>query len=120
MEGEEYVIEFSIDGVAVAQMVSVVVLPLLVAVVANRLTGAGRAWLLAGLALVSSLLAEAVRTWQAGGSYDVGVGLLAALPVFIGSVAAYYGFLKPTGVAGAVQGVVPPRTPVDGEPSRTV
>ncbi|WP_127572806.1 hypothetical protein [Georgenia faecalis] len=101
-------LSFSIDPVAIGQLVAVAVLPVLVGLVTTRVTAAAtKAWLLAGLSLVSSLLAEAIRTWQEGGVYDVGAGLVLALPTFIGAVAMHYGLWKPTGVSTKAQDTGP-------------
>ncbi|UNX54068.1 hypothetical protein MF406_14115 [Georgenia sp. TF02-10] len=95
---------FSLDPITVAQLVLTVLLPVLVGLVTTRVTSsAAKAWQLAGLSLVSSMLAEAVRTWQDGGTYDAGAGLLLALPTFVGAVAVHYGLLKPTGITERLQ-----------------
>lgn len=99
-------IAFTLDPVAVIQLVTAVLLPILVGLVTNRATsGAVKAWTLAGLALVSSLLTEMGNAWAAGEAYDLGVGLVGAIPVFAIAVATHYGLWKPTGVAYAAQDV---------------
>lgn len=96
-------VTFSLDPVTVAQVVLVAVLPLLVGLVTTRVTSSAvKAWLLAALSLLSSMVAELVRAWEAGAVYDVGAGLLLALPTFVGAVAVHYGLWKATGVTGKV------------------
>lgn len=97
---------FTIDWILVAQLVASTILPILVALVTTRVTASGtKAVLLAVLSLVASLLAEAIRAWQAGEAYDVGLGLILALPTFAIAVATHYGLWRPTGVADAAAGV---------------
>ena len=100
------VVAFTLDPLAVVQLLIAFVLPVLVGLVTTRVTsGAIKAWLLAGLSLVTSLLVELGRSIASGTTYDLGVALLAALPAFVVSVASYYGLLKPTGITAAVQDV---------------
>jgi hypothetical protein len=97
---------FTLDPATVVQLLIAFVLPILVGLVTTRVTSAAaKAWLLAGLTLVTSLLVELGRTIATGGVFDVGVALLAALPAFVISVATHYGLWKPTGVSGAAQDV---------------
>lgn len=97
-------VAFTLDPVTVAQLVLSTVLPLLVGLVTKVVTHSGvRAVLLAAFALVASLLAELIRAWQQGDVYDLGAGLLLALPSFIIGVAMHYGIWAPTGVAKAAQ-----------------
>jgi hypothetical protein len=97
---------FTLDPATVVQLLVAFVLPLLVGLVTTRVTSAAvKAWLLAALTLVASLLVELGRTVASGGVFDVGVALLAALPAFVVSVATHYGLWKPTGVSGAAQDV---------------
>ncbi len=99
-------VAFTLDAAAVVQLLVAFVLPVLVGLVTTRATSAGlKAWLLAALSLVSSLLVELGRTIAAGGVFDVGVALLLALPAFVVSVASHYGLWKPTGVSLAAQDV---------------
>lgn len=98
------VVAFTLDPAAVVQLVVAFLLPVVVGLVTTRVTSAGRkAWLLAGLTLVTSMLVELGRALDAGTTYDVGVALMAALPAFVVSVATHYGLWKPTGVAHAAQ-----------------
>jgi len=97
-------IAFTLDPITVVQLVAATVLPLLVGLVTKVVTHSGiRAVLLLTFALVGSLLAELVRAWQQGEVYDLGMGLLLALPTFIIGVATHYGIWKPTGTAHAAQ-----------------
>lgn len=99
-------VAFTLDPATVVQFVIAFILPVLVGLVTTRVTSpAIKAWLLAGLSLVTSLLVELGRAIASATTYDLGVALLAALPAFVVSVATYHGFWKPTGVAGAVQNV---------------
>lgn len=97
---------FTLDPVIIAQLVLAVVLPLLVGLVTTRVTSsATKAWLLAALSLLSALLAEAISAWQGGTLYDIGTGLLLALPTFLIAVGMHYGIWKPTGTSTALQNV---------------
>ncbi len=99
-------VAFTLDPAAVVQLLLAVVLPVLVGLVTTRVTSsAAKAWLLAGLSLVTSLLVELARTITTGGIYDIGIALLAALPAFVISVATHYGLWKPSGVSATVQAV---------------
>jgi hypothetical protein len=108
---------FTADPAAIVQLLVAFVLPVLVGLVTTRITAAGRkAWLLAALTLVTSLLVELGRALTGGQTYDVGVALLAALPAFVVSVSSHYGLWKPTGVAVAAQDF---GVSTDGTPSVT-
>ncbi len=99
-------VAFTLDPAAVVQLLLAVVMPVLVGLVTTRVTSAGRkAWLLAALTLITSLLVELGRAITAGTTYDLGVALLTALPAFVVSVATHYGLLKPTGISGAAQDI---------------
>lgn len=105
-------VAFTLDPMMVVQLVLAVVLPILVGLVTTRVTSAGtKAWLLAGITLVTSLLTELARAISSGGTYDLGVALLVAIPAFAISVASHYGLWKPTGVAGAAQDIGSTSTP---------
>lgn len=102
------VVTFTLDPATVVQFVLAVALPIVVGLVTTRVTSAGaKAWLLAGLTLVTSLLVELGRVLEAGGTFDVGVALFLALPAFAISVATHYGLWKPTGVSAAAQDAGP-------------
>lgn len=99
-------VAFTLDPAVVVQLLIAFVMPVLVGLVTTRTTSAGRkAWLLAGLTLVTSLLVELARALSGGLTYDLGVALLAALPAFVVSVSTHYGLWKPTGIAAAAQNV---------------
>lgn len=97
---------FSVDPALVVQMVLAVFLPILVGLVTTTVTSGGRkAWLLAALTLATSVLTELGRVLDSGGTFDLGLVILAAIPAFAISVATHYGLWKPTGVSVAVQQV---------------
>ncbi|MEV8028436.1 hypothetical protein [Cellulosimicrobium funkei] len=100
------VVAFTLDPLAVVQLCIAFVLPVLVGLVTTRVTSsAAKAWLLALLSLVTSLLVELARALTESVTYDLGVALLIALPAFVVSVATHYGLWKPTGISGAAQDV---------------
>lgn len=100
------VVAFTLDPATVVQLLIAFILPVLVGLVTTRVTSpAIKAWLLAGLSLVTSLLVELARSIASGTTYDVGVALLAALPAFVVSVASHYGLWRATGVTATVQDV---------------
>jgi hypothetical protein len=100
------VVAFTLDPLAVVQLCIAFVLPVLVGLVTTRVTSsAAKAWLLALLSLVTSLLVELARALTEAVTYDLGVALLIALPAFVVSVATHYGLWKPTGISGAAQDV---------------
>ena len=102
--GGTVALAFTIDPLALVQLLLAVVLPVLVGLATTRVTSPARkAWALAGLTLLTSLLLELARTIEAGGVYDIGVALFLALPAFVVSVATHYGLWKPTGVSAAAQ-----------------
>lgn len=97
---------FTLDLAGVVQLLVAFVLPVLVGLVTTRATSAAlKAWLLAGLSLLTSLLVELGRSISEGATFDVGVALLAALPAFVVSVATHYGLWRPTGTTDKVQAV---------------
>ena len=97
---------FTLDPLAVVQLIVAVVLPLVVGLVTTRVTrSAVKAWLLAGLTLVSTILTGIAAALTNHVTFDLGVALLAAIPSFITSVAMYYGLWKPTGIGGAAQDI---------------
>lgn len=99
-------IVFSLDPALVVQLILAVFLPILVGLVTTRVTSsAKKSWLLAGLSLTTSLLAQLGAAIASQTSFDVGLALLAVIPAFAISVATYYGLWKPTGVAGAAQDI---------------
>ena len=99
-------VAFTLDPLAVVQLLIAFILPVLVGLVTTKVTSpAVKAWLLAGLSLITSLLVELGRSIASGTTYDLGVALLAALPAFVVSVATYHGLWKPTGVTATVQDI---------------
>ena len=95
---------FTIDLALVIQLLVSTVLPLLVGLVTKVTTNAGaKAVLLAALALATSLLTELGNALAHGETYDVGRGLLLALPTFLIAVGVHFGLWKPTGAAEAAQ-----------------
>lgn len=97
---------FTVDPAMVVQLVLAVLLPIAVGLVTTRVTaGSTKAWLLAGLTLVTSVVTQLASAIAGHASFDVGLALVAAIPAFAISVATYYGLWKPTGVGEAVQNV---------------
>lgn len=97
---------FTLDPLTVVQFVIAFILPVLVGLVTTRVSGSAmKAWLLAGLSLVTSLLVELARALTSGETYDLGLALFAALPAFVVSVSSHYGLWKATGVTDRVQSV---------------
>lgn len=97
---------FTLDPSLIISLLVGTVLPLLVGLVTTRTTNGGtKAILLAGISLVSALLTELGVAISNGTTYDVGTGLLLALPTFLVAVGLHYGLWKPTGASEAVQGV---------------
>ena len=83
-----------------------VFLPLLVGLVTTKVTSSGaKAWLLAGLAALTSLSTQALAAWQSGTAYDLWLGLMGVVPVFVIAVATHYGLWKATGTTSVVQSV---------------
>lgn len=100
------VVVFTLDWAVVVQILLAVIMPLLVGLVTTRVTAGNiKAWLLAGLTAVTSMLMEVARSIATGTPFDLGIALLAVVPAFVISVATYYGLWKPTGVAGKAQDV---------------
>lgn len=97
---------FTLDPLAVVQLILTVAMPIAVGLVTTRTTSSAvKAWLLAAFTLVASMLTELADALSSGTPYDVGVALLATVPLFAISVATYYGLWKPTGVGAAAQDV---------------
>jgi len=105
-------IAFTIDPALVVGLLVSTVLPLLVGLVTTRVTDGGiKAVLLAGLALVTSLLTELGVAISNGVTYDLGQGLLLAIPTFLIAVGMHYGLWKPVGASQKAQSVlVTPRS----------
>ncbi|WNM75072.1 membrane protein [Microbacterium phage Morrigan] len=100
-------IAFTLDPALIIGLLVSTVLPLLVGLVTTRVTHGGvKAVLLAGLALVTSLLTELGAAVSNGVAYDLGQGLLLAIPTFLIAVGMHYGLWKPVGAANAAQSVL--------------
>lgn len=103
---QDVAVAFTLDPGAIVQLLVAFVLPVAVGLVTTRVTSAGKkAWLLALLSLITSVLIELARAITESVTFDVGVALLAALPAFVVSVATHYGLWKPTGVSAAAQDI---------------
>lgn len=99
-------ITFSLDTALTVQLVLTIVLPILVGLVTTRVTSSGKkAMLLAGLTLVTSVVAGFADAVSKGVVFDLGNALLLAIPAFAISVSAHYGLWKPTGIAAKAQSV---------------
>lgn len=99
-------VAFTLDWGIVIQIVLAVLLPILVGLVTTRVTaGSTKAWLLAGLTLVTSVVTQIGVAIANNVAFDLGLALLATIPAFAISVATYYGLWKPTGVGQAAQDV---------------
>lgn len=97
---------FTLDPALVIQLVLAVILPIVVGFVTTRVTsGAKKAWLLAGLTLLTSVVTQIGVAVANNVPFDLGLALLATIPAFAISVATYYGLWKPTGVGQAAQDV---------------
>lgn len=95
---------FTLDPALIIQLLVSTVLPLLVGLVTTKFTNGGtKAVLLAALALVTSLLVELGNALAAGVAYDLGAGLLLAIPTFLIAVGMHFGLWKPVGAAAAAQ-----------------
>lgn len=102
----------TVDPALVLALLVGTVLPVLVGLVTTRVTHPGaKGLLLATLAAVTALAAEALAAADAGTTYDLGRGVVMALQVWVVAVATHYGLLKPSGVSefAAVHGVTPTR-----------
>lgn len=110
------IVAFSLDPSLVIQLVVSTVLPLLVGLVTKTVTRPGvKAVLLALFALATSLLVELGASITAGATYDIGQGLLLALPTFLIAVGLHYGLWKPVGAAEKLQEIGSPE-PTPDEP----
>lgn len=97
-------IEFNVDPQLIITLLVGTVLPLLVGLVTKVTTSGGvKAVLLAALSLASSLLTELGVAIANGVPYDLGAGLLVALPTFLVAVGLHFGLWKPVGAAEAAQ-----------------
>lgn len=97
---------FTLDPALVIQLLLAVILPIAVGLVTTRVTsGSKKAWLLAGLTLVTSIVTGIGDAVASNAVFDLGRALFLSLPAFCISVAMYYGLWKPTGVGRAAQDV---------------
>lgn len=113
-------LEFNLDVALVIQLLVSTVLPLLVGLVTKTVTRPGvKAVLLAAFSLFTSLLVELGAAVTAGTSYDIGQGLLLALPTFLIAVGLHYGLWKPVGAAEKAQELFDPNTIVVHESRST-
>jgi len=97
---------FTLEPSIVIQIVLAVFLPVLVGLVTTRVVASSvKAWLLAGLTLVTSVVTQLGAAVASGIPFDIGLALLAVIPAFTISVATYYGLWKPTGIGKAAQDV---------------
>lgn len=98
---------FNLEPALIVGLLVSTVLPLLVGLVTTRVTSGGvKAVLLAVLALVTSLLTELGVAIGSGQAYDIGQGLLLALPTFLIAVGMHYGLWKPTTASAKAQNVL--------------
>lgn len=99
-------IVFTLDPALVIQLILAVILPIGVGLVTTRVTsGSIKAWLLAGLSLLTSVVTQLGAAVASDAAFDLGLALLATIPAFAISVATYYGLWKPTGVGVKAQEV---------------
>lgn len=104
---------FTIPPALVIGLSVSVILPLLVGLVTKTVTHAGaKAALLALLSAATGLLTEVGGALSTGQTYDLGVGLITALTVFLVGVGLHYGLYKPTGLSDTLQRVGEPTPPV--------
>jgi predicted RND superfamily exporter protein len=101
---EKMMVTFTLDAPLVIQLLVSSVLPLLVGLVTKVVTSPGvKAILLALFTLVASILTELGQALTSGTPYDIGQGLLLAVPAFIVAVGMHYGLWKPTGTSQRAQ-----------------
>jgi divalent metal cation (Fe/Co/Zn/Cd) transporter len=99
-------IEFTFSWVAILTLLVSTILPILVGLVTKVVTSAAKkATLLALLSAATGLGSELLNALTSHTAYDLFVGLVTFVTVFIVGVALHYGFWKPTGVALAAQKV---------------
>lgn len=99
-------IQFHLPLYMILSIVAGTLLPLLVGLVTSKVTDPGlQATYLAGLSVLTPLVAEIADALQNHKPYDLGAALLTALATFVTAVGTHYGFWKPKGVADVVQSV---------------
>lgn len=100
-------IEFHVSAVDILGPILGVILPLLVAITTKASTDSGlKAILLAGLALIASLLTGINDALVHHVSYDLGKALVLGIGTFVIAVATHYGVWRPTGATARLQRVV--------------
>lgn len=100
-------IEFTWPSLAdIVQVVVTVLLPLIVGWV-TRQNFQHKALVLLALASVAGLGAELLDVLTAGGTFDLGQGLIRLALSFGAAVLLHYGLYKPQGVTAKVQGLGP-------------
>ena len=88
-------ITFSLPPALIVGLVGSVLLPLIVGWVTNSTwSPRGKAILLAALAAISGLVTELGESLTAGTTYDLGLGLITAVGLFLGAVGIHFGFLS--------------------------
>lgn len=102
----ESIVTLTWDGIAWANIVAAFVLPILVGLVTKKATPSLiKVLALTVLNTLQSLLGEAIRTWQDGGTYDLGVALQTLVIALLVSWGAYTNVWKPTEVTERAQRV---------------
>ena len=102
----ESAVIMSFDGIAWLNIVAAFVLPILVGLVTKKFTkSVYKVLLLTTLNTIQSLLGEAIRTWQDGGTYDLDVALQTLVIALLVSWGAYTNVWKPTEVTERAQRV---------------
>ncbi len=100
-------IEFTWPSLAdIVQVVVTILLPLIVGVV-TRTTFQHKALVLLLLASVSGLGAELLEVITAGGTFDVGQGLIRLALSFGAAVILHHGFYRPEGIAARARALGP-------------
>lgn len=103
------VLDLAVD-VTWLTLLATVLLPMLVALVTQRVAHPGlKAGILALLTLVTTLVNELLAN-DGQGTFDVGSWLATSLAVFLGAVGMHYGLLKPVEVTGST-GAIAKATP---------
>lgn len=99
--GTPAVLSFSLPPALVVGLIGSVILPIVVGLVTNSTwSSRGKAILLAALAAVSGLVTELGTALASATTYDVGLGLLTAVGLFLGSVGVHFGLLSRPGKSG--------------------
>lgn len=97
-------ITFEFNWITLLTFLVAILLPLLVGLVTKLDTKPGRrAILLALFAALAGFLNELITALTTGGAFNVSEAIFLWLGVFIISVAAHFGILKPTGLSTKAQ-----------------